>query len=211
MIEYIIAHSPDSRILTKASTLLKSGGVVCIPTDTNWILTACSTSKLGIEKLYKIKKEGIDKHFSLLCSEISMASELAIIDNNAFKILKRIIPGHYTFIFEAKKAIAKSIKASKIDKEIGIRFIPSVLVNSLISLHGNALISTNIPNSMMGTDETSLEPIYSYQIEEKFSHLIDLIIDPGELEFVGPSTIINLSNPNEIEILREGAGSSDIF
>ena len=212
MIEYIIAHSPDDRVLAKASTILKAGGLICFPTDTSWILAACSTNKVAIEKLYKIKKEDKQKHFSILCDEISTASEVAIIQNNAFKTLKKLIPGHYTFIFEASKKMAKLVQASRTDKEVGIRFVPSILVDKLIKIHGEVLISTNIPDKMFDLPEDSTEQIYSYQVEEACSHIVEMIIDPGEFEFCGPSSIIDFSS-GEIPILvREGSGDvSKVF
>ena len=179
MIEYIIAHSPDDRVLDKACSILKSGGIVCLPTDTNWILIASPFHKDGIEKLYKIKKENGAKHFSLFCSDISMANDVALIDNQAFKLLKKTIPGHYTFIFEATKKIAKVIKATKTDKEIGIRFVPSLLVNKIIEKLEDTVISTNIPLSVLGLNPE--DEVFSYMIEDcELSHIIDLIIDPGE-------------------------------
>jgi tRNA threonylcarbamoyl adenosine modification protein (Sua5/YciO/YrdC/YwlC family) len=211
MIEYIIAHSPDDRVLRKASDILKSGGIVCFPTDTNWILAACSTKKDGIEKLYKIKKEGTQKHFSILCSDISKASEIALIDNQAFRLLKKSIPGNYTFIFEATKKIARYVQASKTDKEVGVRFVPSVLVNKLIETHGEVLVSTNIPKSLLGLENDSIDPVYSYQLEESISHLTSLIIDPGEVEFDGLSSIIDFVSDSVPTVVREGAGDVSLF
>lgn len=205
MIEYVIPHNPDTRVLEKASAILKDGGLICFPTDTSWIFAACSSNKTAIDKLYKIKKENKQKHFSILCDDISNASELAIINNNAFKILKRLIPGHFTFIFEATKKIAKLVQASKTDKEVGIRFVPSILVDKIIKTHGNLLISTNITNSLLGLDEDSEDNIYSYLIEENCSNLISMIIDPGEFEFTGQSTIISFTSDTP-EITRQGSG-----
>ena len=206
MIEYVLPHNPDDRVLKKASEFLNSGELICFPTDTSWILAACSEQKNGIEKLYQIKKEGHDKHFSLLCNDISMASELAHIDNNAFKIIKRLIPGHYTFIFEASKKISKFVQASKTDKEVGVRFVPLELVNKIITYHGKALVSTNIPKTI-----TPDEEIYSYQLEEVLMGKVKMIIDPGEYEFAGPSSIIQFHEDNSIEVLREGVGDTSIF
>ena len=204
MIEYVIAHNPDDRILKKASDILHSGGLICVPTDTNWQVLASPYNKDAVEKLYLLKKENQSKHFSLLCSNISMASELANINDKAFRLLNKITPGHYTFIFEAKKKIAKIIKATKTDKEIGIRFVPSVLIEKLIETHEDALISTNLNAHMLDTMDD--EAIYSYMIEEKFSHLFQMIIDPGEIEFAGMSTIINLMDEDRFELIREGVG-----
>lgn len=204
MIEYVIAHNPDDRILKKASDILHSGGLICVPTDTNWQVLASPYNKDAVEKLYLLKKENQSKHFSLLCSNISMASELANINDKAFRLLNKITPGHYTFIFEAKKKIAKIIKATKTDKEIGIRFVPSVLIEKLIETHEDALISTNLNAHMLDTMDDGA--IYSYMIEEKFSHLFQMIIDPGEIEFAGMSTIINLMDEDRFELIREGVG-----
>ena len=209
MIEYIIAHSPDDRVLEKACSLLRKGGVICLPTDTNWILIADPYHKDSLEKLYRVKKENGNKHFSLFCPDISIASEVAHIDNNAFKILKKNTPGHYTFIFEAKKKISKSIKASKLDKEIGIRFVPSLLVEKLLEKYGDIVISTNIPLSSLSVNEG--DAIYSYMIEDsELKSIVEMIIDPGEIEFAGPSTIISFLSDIP-ELIRDGAGDSSII
>lgn len=211
MIEYIVAHNPDNRVINRASEILKNGGLICFPTDTNWVLAACSTKKSAIEKLYKIKKEDAQKHFSLLCNDISKASEVAHISNHAFRLLKKCIPGNYTFIFEATKKISKLIQASKTDKEVGIRFVPSVLVNRIIEVHGEVLVSTNVPLRLLDLSPDYIGPIYSYQLEDKISHLTEQIIDPGEIEFSGPSSIIDFSAGDVPIIVREGAGDTHIF
>lgn len=206
-IEYVLEHNPDDRIINRACEIIKSGGLVCLPTDTNWILLANPYHKDGMEKLYKIKKENVQKHFSLICSNISQASDVAIIDNQCFRMLKKAIPGHYTFIFEATKKISKVIKASKVDKEIGIRFVPSTLVETLLDKYGDAVISTNLPANYFPEGET----VYSYMIEDCPNiHLIDMIIDPGEFEFVGMSTIVSFLE-GVPEIIREGAGDTSLF
>jgi len=209
MIEYVIAHNPDDRVLSKASSILNSGGLICLPTDTNWQVLANPYKKEALEKLYVLKRENQSKHFSLLCSSISMASELAHINDKAFRLLKKITPGHYTFIFEATKKIAKAIKATKTDKEVGIRFVPSELVSKLLEVHNDCVISTNINSNMVDTMEDGA--IYSYMIEDKYSHLFQMIIDPGEIEFVGASSIVNLMDEEEFELIRAGAGETDFL
>ena len=209
MIEYILPHSPDARIIQKASEILNSGGLICLPTDTNWVLLADPYKPQGMEKLYKIKKENGQKHFSLLCQDISQASDVAIIDNGAFRLLKRVTPGHYTFIFEAKKQIVKVLKASKTDKEIGVRIIDNPVVKELLSQHGHGLASTNIPKSMLGLNDE--DDVYSYMIEDSsLAHMIGMIIDPGEFSFAGPSTIVSFMD-GIVELIREGAGDSAPF
>ena len=209
MIEYIIAADPDDRVIERARKILENGGLVCLPTDTNWIAVADPFNKEAVAKLYKLKKENLQKHFSLLVKDISSASEVAMIDDPSFKLLKRSIPGHYTFIFEATKKISKALKASKADKEVGLRFVPSTLINRLLNSFGGALIGTNIPVSLSESYEGT-EEIYSYMIEEKLGHLLNMILDPGEFEFVGPSTIVDFSK-GAPEVTRVGAGSPAPF
>lgn len=209
MIEYVIAHDPDDRVIDRAVKLLRDGKLICLPTDTNWIALADPYNKNAVEKLYKLKQENFQKHFSLLVNDISKASDVAIIEDYAFKLLKRTTPGHYTFIFEATKKIAKTLKASKQDKEIGIRFVPSVLVSRIIELFEAPLISTNIPGKILESYEGS-DQIFSYMVEDKFAHILGMIIDPGEFDFVGESTIIDFSK-GDIELAREGAGALTPF
>ena len=208
MIEYVIAHNIDDRVLTRAVETLNSGGLICFPTDTNWIIAANFKNKKAVERLYKIKEEDASKHFSLLCDNISRATDVAIIDDKVFKLLKRTTPGHYTFILEANKKVAKLIKASKTSKEVGLRFVPSALVDQIITAHNDALISTNVPRSLL--EISPEEEVFSYMIEDKMSHLVEMIIDPGEIEFAGLSTIVNFTE-SEIEIVREGAGDPSPF
>ncbi|EQC46863.1 L-threonylcarbamoyladenylate synthase [Bacteriovorax sp. Seq25_V] len=202
MIEYVIAENPDDRVLRRASELIKKGELVCIPTDTNWVVIADPFSKQGVEKIYKFKNVDKLHHFSLLCDSISRASEVALIDDSIFKILRRITPGHFTFIFEATKKITKAVQANKMDHQVGIRFIPSTLVEKLLAVHGEVVMSTNIDYAKYGLDEDN---VYSYQIEEAIGNSLQMIIDPGEYEFAGQSTIVDFTS-GAAEIIRQGVG-----
>lgn len=211
MIEYVIEANPDDRILQKASAILKDGNLICLPTDTNWVMVADITSKVGIEKLYKIKRELMQKHFSILCDSISMAADIAIIDTQSFRMINRITPGNYTFIFEASKKIAKLVQASKTDKEVGVRFVPRNLVNRLIEIHGSPLISSNITPKLINRSEEDDSPIYSFELEEKLAGTIQMIIDPGEIDFDGISSIIDFSQNTGPILIREGVGPVDFL
>lgn len=204
MIEYIIEHNPDDRVLQKASTIMKDGGIVCLPTDTHWVMLTDAFNKNAVEKLYRLKGEQKNHHFSILCSTISMASDYAVIPDSSFRLINKKIPGHYTFIFEATKKMIKTLKASKTDHEIGLRFIPAHFINALIEVHGSGLISTNVDENVLGIEFDRTE-LYSYQIEECLTGKVDMIIDPGEFNFVGSSTIYNFSGDLP-ELVREGAG-----
>jgi tRNA threonylcarbamoyl adenosine modification protein (Sua5/YciO/YrdC/YwlC family) len=209
MIEYVIYKNPDDRILKKACQFLGKGELICLPTDTNWIIVADPYKKDAVEKLYQLKKAEKNKHFSLLCDSISRASEVAIISDSCFRLMKRAIPGHYTFILKASRDIQKVLKASKTDHEIGLRFSPNTVVNKLIGMYNKSLISTNLTPEILEIE--SGDPVYSTLIEESpISHLISLIIDPDEIDFVGKSSIISFIN-DVPEVIREGAGDISFF
>jgi len=200
MIEYIIPQNPDDRILKKACELLNNGKIIVAPTDTSWVMLSNPFHKGGVEKLYKIKCEDKSHHFSVLCLDFSMASELAMIPDFAFKKIRGKIPGHYTFIFEATKKMTKALKASKTDRQIGVRFVPSLLIERLLEAYEGPLLSTNI--------DSKDEEVYSFQLEEELRGKVEMIIDPGEYEFSGYSTIYDFSN-GSMELIRAGAG--DLF
>jgi tRNA threonylcarbamoyl adenosine modification protein (Sua5/YciO/YrdC/YwlC family) len=205
MIKYVIEQNPDDRILKAASDILATGGLVSLPTDTNWVAVADPFSKAGVEKLYKLKKEEPKKHFSVLCDTISRATDFALIGDNAFRLIRGKVPGNYTFIFNAQKLITKALKASKRDHQIGVRFPPSNLAQKLIETHGQLLLSTNLTHEMMGIADKEID-IYGFLIDDSLSHMIDMVLDPGEIEFAGGSTIVSLVDETDPVLLREGAG-----
>lgn len=208
MIEYVVGHNPDDRILMKASQILKNGGLISFPTETKWVVVADPFQKSGIDKLYQLRHVENTKHFSVLCSGFQKAMEIAFIDDNAFRLMKKVIPGPYTFIFPAQKKITKYLKASKVDHEVGIRFPPTPLCQKILEAHGEVLISSHVNAEMLEQEDDGL--IYSALIEDSLGHLIDLIIDPGEYDFIGQTTIIDFTSGSP-EVIREGAGDSSLF
>jgi len=205
MIEYVVEHNPDDRILKKASQILRNGGLICFPTETNWVVVADPFNKEGVEKLYRFRHVENTKHFTILCDSFQKAQEVSFIDDSSFRLLKKMIPGSYTFIFEAKKQITKYLKASKTDKEVGIRFPPKALCLKLLEVHGEVVISTHLTREMLELEDDGI-PLYSALIEDHFGNQIDLIIDPGEYDFIGNHTTIIDFTSGAPEIIREGAG-----
>lgn len=209
MIEYVVESNPDDRTLSKASQILRNGGLICFPTDTNWVVVADPFHKEGVEKLYRLRHVDNTKHFTVLCDTFQKAQEVSFIDDGAFRILKKIIPGPYTFIFEAQKKITKFLKASKTDKEVGIRFSDKNLCRRLLEVHGDVVISSHINHEMMEMEEDGT-PLYGALIEDYYGNKIDLILDPGEYDFVGSSTIIDFTS-GAPELIRQGAGKVDFI
>ncbi|HXH76447.1 MAG TPA: L-threonylcarbamoyladenylate synthase [Bacteriovoracaceae bacterium] len=208
MINYVVESNIDDRVLAKASQILRNGGLVCFPTESNWVVVADPYNKQGVDKLYRLRHVENTKHFTILCSSFQKAMEIALIDDGTFRLMKKVVPGPYTFILMAQKKIQKFLKASRYDHQVGIRFPPKELCQSLLSSHGEPVISSHLTPEMF--DEEGIELIYSALIEDQFGGMIDMIIDPGELEFIGQTTIIDFTD-GEPQVIREGCGKPDIF
>lgn len=202
MIEYIVPQNIDTRVLERIKEHLNDGGLIALPSDTNWIVCACPYKSKAVDALYSLKGESKSHHFSLICHNISQASEYAYIPDYAFRLIRSRLPGNFTFIFQASKVASKLLKASKTDKEVGIRIPPINYLLDLINYLEYPLLNTNIKPEMMGLSDPS--EIYGLLIDEHFPH-VGLVIDPGEYQFVGASTIYRLID-EEVELVREGVG-----
>lgn len=204
MVEFVVAHNPNDKILSKAFDLLAQGELICIPTDTNWVVACDPFQKKAVEKLYNIKGAGSDKHFSLLCPNFSVATTVASIDTQIYRKIKKYVPGSYTFIFNASKKVIKNLKASKRDHQVGLRFPPTVFMQKFLEAYQQVLMSTNLNHELLGVHDTSID-IYSYLIEDSLSDKLGMIIDPQEVEFLGESTVIDFTSGHAV-LLREGVG-----
>lgn len=209
MIEYVVEHNPDDRVLKKASKIIENGGLLSFPTESNWVIVCNPFNKSAVEKLYFLRHIENTKHLTVLCSSFSHANEIAFIDDSAFALMKKVVPGSYTFIFEAQKKITKFLKASKIDHQVGIRFPPRTLCRAIIAACGGMLLSTHLSSDMIEGLEPEY-PLYSALIEDHFGGSIDLIIDSGDLEFIGQTTIVDFTTGRP-EIQRVGAGNPALF
>lgn len=209
MIEYVVELNIDDRTLVRASQILRNGGLLCFPTETNWLVVCDPFKKESVDKLYRLRHIDNTKHLTVLCSTFQKAMEIAFIDDGAFRLMKKVVPGSFTFIFEAQKKITKFLKASKVDHQVGIRFPPSPLVRSILDSYGDILLSTHLSHDMLDDADPDI-PLYSAQIEDHFGNMIDMIIDPGEVEFLGPTTIVDFTSGLP-EVVREGVGNPSLF
>ncbi len=217
MIEYIIPENPDDRIINRAIDMMNSGGIICFPTDTNWVFAASTDSKKAIDALYSIKGVEKDKHFSMICNNISEASQYGIIYDGAFKLIRKVLPGPYTLIFEPTKELPRAIRGYRKEKEIGIRIPASILCQRLVQANGKPIITSSVTHDMLAENSNGLfldqdSMIYSYQIEETYGHRLQMIIDPGDFEFHGDSSVINFATDDGIPaVIRAGAGDVSLF
>ncbi|MFP3981644.1 MAG: L-threonylcarbamoyladenylate synthase [Desulfobacterales bacterium] len=196
---HINPQNPQPRLISKAVAVLKDGGIIAYPTDTYYGIGCDLANKKAIEKVYWLKKRDKRESFSFICSDLKNISDYAKVTNYAYKTMKRLLPGPYTFILEGSRQVPKIMLAKR--KTVGIRVPDHNICIELVKNLGNPVISTTA-----ATPEGEIFNDPSF-IEEHFKNSIDLVIDggpvPGE-----PSSVISLIG-DEPEVLREGLGDLD--
>lgn len=200
----IYEDNPSEAAIKKVVDVLRNGGLVIYPTDTVYGLGCDITNSKALERIAKIKGIKLEKaNFSFVCSDLSNLSDyVKQIDTATFKILKRALPGPYTFILPGNNDLPREFRKKK---TVGIRVPDNNIALEIVKMLGNPIVSTSIHD-----EDTVLE--YSTDPElifEKWQNLVDLVIDGGYGDNVG-STIIDLSG-HEPVVVREGKGDIDIF
>jgi tRNA threonylcarbamoyl adenosine modification protein (Sua5/YciO/YrdC/YwlC family) len=205
MLLQIHPDNPDKRKIDQVISILRKGGVIIYPTDTVYSMACDLNNRKAVEKMAQIKGVKIEKaNFSLICSDLSNISDYTVqFGNNIYKMMKRALPGPYTFILNANNSVPKLFKSKK--KTIGIRVPNNNIALSIVEHLGNSLISTSVRD-----DDEILDYITDPElIHEKYEKLIDVVIDGGYGNNEA-STIIDCTS-NDPEVLREGIGNLDIL
>jgi len=200
----IYEDNPNEVAIKKVVEVLKNGGLIIYPTDTVYGLGCDITNARALEKVAKIKGIKLEKaNLSFICFDLSHISDyVKQIDTATFKLLKRALPGPYTFILLGNNNLPKVFKNKK---TVGIRVPDNNIIRAIVKELGNPIISTSIHDE----DEVLEYSTDPELIFEKWENQIELVIDGGYGDNV-PSTIIDLSG-NEPEVIREGKGDLDIL
>ncbi len=200
----IYEDKPSEAAIKKVVEVLRDGGLVIYPTDTVYGLGCDITNSRALEKIAKIKGIKLEKaNFSFVCSDLSNLSDyVRQIDTATFKILKKALPGPYTFILPGNNDLPKEFRKKK---TVGIRVPANNIALQIVKMLGNPIVSTSIHDE----DEVLEYSTDPELIFEKWQYKVDLIIDGGYGDNT-PSTIIDLSGYEPI-VVREGKGDIDIF
>lgn len=193
--------NPQARKIDHVVELLRKGGVIAYPTDTIYGIGCDITNKKAIERVYQIKQRPKNKPFSFICSDLKNISHYAKVSNYAYKTMRRLLPGPYTFILDGSNQVPKMMLTKR--KTAGIRVPDHPICMDLINSLGNPIISTSAATP---DGDLFIEP---WQIEKQYGKLLDAVIDggpvPGE-----PSSVISLIN-DVPEVLRAALGDVSIF
>lgn len=200
----IYEENPNPREVSKVVEVLRKGGIIIYPTDTVYGLGCDITNSRALQRIARIKGVKLDKaNFSFICADLSNLSDyVRQIDTSTFKILKRALPGPYTFILPGNNSLPKDFKKKK---TVGIRVPGNNIARILVEQLGNPIVSTSIHDEDELLEYTT-DPELIY---EKWDNLVDLVIDGGYGDNT-PSTVIDLSEGEPV-VVREGKGSTDIL
>lgn len=193
--------NPQNRLIKQAAEIIKKGGIIAYPTDTNYGLGCDIMNKNAISKIYNLKNESPKKHYSFMCYDLKQISEYAHISNQAYRLMKRLLPGSYTFILEGTKMVPKIMLTKR--KTVGIRIPNNIILLKLLELLDYPLLTTTAKNL---DGEILNDPL---EIKEYFKKRLDAVIDGGPVPGESSSVISFLSDPPEV--IREGLGDTSFI
>jgi tRNA threonylcarbamoyl adenosine modification protein (Sua5/YciO/YrdC/YwlC family) len=195
MIISINSENPQQRLINRVCEVLDKGGLIAYPTDTFYGVGCDLFNKKGIQRIYKLKNRPLSKPFSFICDSLKEISHYAQVSNYAYKTMRRLLPGPYTFILEGTKMVPKIMLTKR--KTVGIRVPDNKICLAIVTTLGRPIISTSA-----GLDDP-------YEINESFSPNLDIVIDGGGL-YPSPSSVISLIG-DVPEIIRAGKGDVSSF
>lgn len=188
----------NDRFMDEVIETLKDGGIIIYPTDTLYAIGCNALNNNAIERICKIK--GINSqrtNLSIVCSDISQASQYARIDNRAFQLLRENLPGAFTFILPTASTLPKAFKGRK---AVGIRVPDNAIAREIASRLGNPILTTSIE-----WDDDPEDGCNPQAIAMKYEEVVDIVIDGGYGELT-PSTVVDCLDSSSPEITREGKG-----
>jgi len=193
-------NNPNPREIERVVKILRDGGVIIYPTDTVYGLGCDITKQRAVERVARIKGIKADKaNFSFIVDDLSHLSDFTKpLNNNIYKLMKRNLPGPFTFILEANSNVPKLLKHKK--KNVGIRIPDNNIIRAIVKELRNPILTTSI-HSVDRVVEYDTDPEL---IHEEMDHLVDLVIDGGYGNNI-PSTVVDCTGM-EIEIIRQGLG-----
>lgn len=193
-------ENPNERTVLQIVEILKRGGVIIYPTDTIYGLGCDITNQKAVERVARIKGVKLEKaNFSFICHDLSHLSDYTRgVTNQTYKVMKRNLPGPFTFILQASSNVPKLFKSKK--KTVGIRIPDNNICLEIVRFLGNPILTTSVKNDDIISEYTTDPEL----LKEEFDNLVDAVVDGGFGHNI-PSTIVDCSG-DDIEIIRQGSG-----
>ncbi len=195
--------NPQKRLIQQAVKIIDQGGLVVYPTDSSYALGCHIGDKRAMERIQRLRKLDNKHHFTLVCNDLSEIGSYAKVDNSAYRLMKTLTPGPYTFLLKATSEVPRRLMNPK-RKTIGVRVPDNIIVQALLAELGQPIMSSTLilPGEQIALDDAE-------EIREKFQHDVDLVIDGGPCG-TEPTTVINLIDGTP-EVLRYGKGDADFL
>lgn len=201
MIICINTVNPQPRLVNRVVEALRSGGVIAYPTDTVYGIGCDIFNKKAIEKIYQIKRRPKHKPFSFVCADLKNISKYARVSNFAYRVMRKLLPGSYTFILEGSSLVPKLMLTRR--RTVGIRVPDHAVCLAIVQALGHPLVSTS---ATIGDAGIMTDP---EDIEETLGSALDMVVDGGILHS-DPSSVVSLIDDNP-KIIRVGKGDISLF
>jgi tRNA threonylcarbamoyl adenosine modification protein (Sua5/YciO/YrdC/YwlC family) len=200
MAQYFQIHpdNPQPRLIRRSVEIIRQGGVIVYPTDSSYAFGCQMDNKAGLDCIRRIRQLEEDHHFTLVCRDLSQISTFAKINNEAFRLIKSLTPGPYTFILKATRETPRRLQHSK-RKTIGIRLPDNPITLALVAELNEPLFSSTL--ILPGEEDAMTDP---EDIRDRLEKEVDLIIDAGIVPYA-PTTIVGFMEETP-EIIRQGSG-----
>ncbi|QCW83593.1 L-threonylcarbamoyladenylate synthase [Methylotuvimicrobium buryatense] len=196
-------ENPQQRLINRAVEILQNGGVIAYPNDSSYAIACQMDDKQALDKIRRIRQLDDKHNFTLICQDLTQVSNFAKIDNDAYRLIKALTPGPFTFILNATREVPRRLQHPK-KKTIGIRVPDHAIASLLVETIGEPLFSSTLV--LPGESSALTDP---YEIRDRLEHELDLVIDAG-IVLDEPTTIIECSGKN-LEIIRQGKGQAPML
>lgn len=205
MAHYVELHpqDPQPRRLAQVTSTLRDGGLIAYPTDSGYALGARLGSKDALDRIRSIRRLDDKHHFTLMCATLAQAGSFVILDNAAFRLVKSLTPGPYTFIVKATKDVPRMMLQPR-KLTVGVRVPDHRVALALVSELGEPMVTSTL--ILPGAQEPLSE---AWVVEDEIGHLLDIVVD-APVTSVEPTTVVDITS-GAAEVLRAGAGDTARF
>ena len=190
--------NPQGRLIHQSVEIVRNGGVIVYPTDSSYALGCHIGDKSAMERLAKIRNVSNKHNFTLMCRDLSEISNYSMVDNQAYRLMKSLTPGPYTFILKANREVPRRLQNPK-KKTIGLRVPENRVAHALLDELNEPMMTSTL---ILPDQEFPMTD--AYEIRQQLEHFVDLVIDGGNCG-IEPTTVVDLSDGN-VTVTRRGKG-----